>query len=220
MTAALAAAMPVGPLGDALTGLVRVALATRAFGWPLGLALVVVGLAALVASDRLRRPAAAVGGAAVGVLAALAARRLLGPQLELSAVASAGLGAAVLGVACAAMPPLFPAAAGALAGALAGVHLPIGGRAAVGAGLGALAAALLALAASRAVAVVLCALSGGLALGVGLLAAAGPRPLASELAIRPFALLGFAVVAGVAGAAFQLARGAAAARPGPGALRD
>ncbi|GAO03498.1 hypothetical protein [Anaeromyxobacter sp. PSR-1] len=216
----MAAAVPGGPVGDALAGLVRVALAARAFGWPLGLALVVVGLAALAASDRLRRPAAAVGGAVVGALAALAARRLLGPQLELSALASAGLGAAVLGAACAAMPPLFPAAAGALAGALAGVHLPIGGRAAVGAGLGALAAALLALAASRAVAVVLCALAGGLALGVGLLAAAGTRPIASELAIRPFALLGFAVVAGVAGAAFQLARGAAAARPRPGALRD
>ncbi len=49
-------------------------------------------------------------------------------------------------------------------------------------------------------------LGGGLLLGAGLLAACGTRPFARELAGRPFAVLAFAVVTGIAGAAFQISR--------------
>jgi len=49
-----------------------------------------------------------------------------------------------------------------------------------------------------------------------LVALLGSRPLAGEVAERPFALLAFALVTGIAGAAFQLAR----SEPRPGARTE
>ncbi len=214
---ALAAAAPPDRLGEGLADLVRLVLLARALGVAGGLALAAAGLAALTVADRLRRPTAALGGALVGALAALSLRGLLAAHLGLSPAVAAAVGAGAGGLAGALLPPLFPAAAGALVGALLGAHLPLAGRAALGAAAGGLVGAALALLGARAVTVGVAVLSGGLALGAGLLALGGAHPLAVELAGRPFALLGFALVAAVAGAAFQLSR--AAPGRGDGGLR-
>jgi hypothetical protein len=50
---------------------------------------------------------------------------------------------------------------------------------------------------------------------LGLVAALGSRPIGRELAARPVALLGIAVVLAIAGAAYQLGRPAAPAGPPP-----
>lgn len=214
--AALAASAPAGVAAEGLTALVRLVLLVRGFGLAAGVLLVAVGLSLLVLAERLRRPTAALGGALVAALAANLVRALLAPflaRLGLSPATGLALAAAVGGVAAGLFPPLFPAGAGALAGALLGVHLPLAGRAALGAGAGAVAGAALGLLAARAVTICLAVAAGGLALGAGLLAIGGAHPLASEVALRPFALLGFALVAAVAGGAYQLARG------GPGMAR-
>lgn len=205
---ALAAAAPPDRLGEGLADLVRLVLLARALGVAGGLALALAGVAALTVADRLRRPTAAAGGALVGALAALSLRALLAAHLGLSPAMAAAVGAAAGGVAGVLFPPVFPAAAGALAGALLGAHLPLAGRAALGAAAGGLAGAALGLLGARAVTVSLAVISGGLALGAGLLSLGGARPLAVELASRPFALLGFALVAAIAGGAYQLSRAA------------
>jgi hypothetical protein len=120
--------------------------------------------------------------------------------------------ALILGGACAAFPPLYPVAVGALPGALLGVHVPVGGRPAFGAAAGGLAAGLVALVFGRGVSVLFASLAGGLCVALGAMAVFGRQPLAAELAARPFALLGLALVLGVAGAAFQLSRGEAVPR--------
>lgn len=218
--AAAVAAAPAERLGDVLGALVRLSLTVRALGVPAGIALALAGVVALALADRLRRPAAALGCAAAGALAALAARGALAANLGMtSSVTAAGLAALIGGAAGGVAPVAFPALAGGLAGALAGVHLPLGGSAALGGVAGGLVMAALGLLFARALAAVLWAAAGGLLLGLGLLAAAGPRPLAAELAGRPFALLAFAVVTAVAGAAYQLSRAPSPPRGGADALR-
>jgi hypothetical protein len=195
----------------ALGGLAGVVARVRGMGPLAGGVLAAVGLVLLVAADRLRRPAAFLGGAAVGWIAA----QLLAGHLPatLSAAGWGGLAAAVAGAACAAAPVLFPTLAGALVGAVLGAHVPVGGKTALGATIAAgVGAALLAVGA-RSAAVILAAVAGGCALGAGLLAAAGGRELAVELAARPFVLLGFALWVGVAGAAFQLSGDRGPRRP-------
>jgi hypothetical protein len=203
--AALAAA-PADRVADGLTALIRLVLLARALGVAGGIALALAGLAALTVADRLRRPTAALGGALTGALAALALRGLLAAHLGASPALATGVAAAAGALAGALVPALFPAAAGALAGALVGVHLPLAGRAELGAAAAGIVGAALALLGARAVTVCLAVTGGGLALGAGLLALGGARPLAVELAGRPFALLGFALVAAIAGGAFQLSR--------------
>ncbi|MFL5366603.1 MAG: hypothetical protein ACJ781_14115, partial [Myxococcales bacterium] len=82
---------------------------------------------------------------------------------------------------------------------------------------GALAAGLVGLLLARVVSAAAAGLGGAFALGLGLLACFAETPLARELAGRPAALVGFALVLGIAGAALQLSaaamsRGGRAAR--------
>lgn len=191
-----------GELGQALAALARLVGWLRGLGPLAGIALSLAGVALLTAADRLRRPTAVLGGAAVGALAARAAGALLPAALP-----PAGWGwvlAILCGGAAGLAPILFPVLAGALVGALLGVHVPVAGKPALGAALAAAVGGALLAVGARSVAVVLACLGGGLAVGVGLVTLAGGRELAAELAARPLVLLGVAVVAGVAGAAFQL----------------
>ncbi len=191
-----------GDLDLALVALVRLVARLRGTGALGGAGLVAVGVGLLAASDRLRRPVAFLGGAAVGALAVMAIRSLAPGSLE--SAAWPWVAAGVCGAASAAAPPAFPALAGALVGALMGVHVPLLGRPAVGAIIAGLVGAALLAVSARSVATILASLAGGLALGIGLIALAGGREIAAELAARPMVLLGFAVVTGIAGAAFQL----------------
>lgn len=190
-------------LGLVLSSIAGLVARLRGGGPFVGVLLVVGGAVLLAAADRLRRPVALLGGAAVGALAVHAAQPLLPGAL--SPAGWTWIAAVLCGGGAALAPTAFPALAGALIGALVGVRVPVAGRPAVGgfiaAGLG---AALFSVGA-RSVAAVLASLAGGLAVGVGLVTLAGGRELGVELASRPVVLLGIAVVLGIAGAAFQLA---------------
>ncbi|HVO21450.1 MAG TPA: hypothetical protein VMU15_19470 [Anaeromyxobacter sp.] len=194
-----------GQVAAALAGLARIAAWVRAAGPVAGIVAVAGGAVALVAADRLRRSVAFLGGAGAGALAAIAA----GPWLSawLPPAGWAWLGAVLAGVASALAPPLFPALLGALVGAHLGIHAPVAGRPAVGGAIGAAVGAAILLMGARSAAAVLACLAGGVALGLGLLALAGARPPAAELAGSPVAVLCFAVVTGIAGAAYQLGGG-------------
>jgi hypothetical protein len=161
------------------------------------------GAVLLAAADRLRRPVALLGGAAVGALAAHAARAALPGAL--SPAGWAWVAAILCGGGAALAPAAFPALAGALAGALLGAHVPVAGKPALGAFIAAAVGAALFSVGARTVAAVLASVAGGLAVGVGLVVLAGGREIGVELATSPFVLLGIAVVLGIAGAAFQLA---------------
>jgi hypothetical protein len=191
-----------GAIEMALSGLVRLIGWLRGLGPLAGLVLALLGVTLLTSADRLRRPTAALGGAAVGALAARAAEPVLPGVLSLAGWSW------VLAIFCGGgaglAPVAFPALTGALIGAVLGVHVPVGGHGAFGAVVAAAVGAALLSVGARTVAVVLACLGGGLALAVGFLALAGGRELAAELAARPLVLLGFATVVGVAGAAFQL----------------
>jgi hypothetical protein len=220
VTAPLAAAALRVELGLALEALGRLVSWLRGGGAWAGAGVALLGLVVLLAADRLRRTTAFLGGAAVGALAALALEGVLPSALSTAAWAwvLAGAGA----VAGALAPLLFPVLVGALAGGLLGMHLPLGGRPAIGASIGGVVGAGLLAVGARSAAVVVASLAGGFLLGAGLVVLGGGRELAAEVAARPLVLLGFAVVAGVAGAAYQLAgaRGRARERDrGPEAPR-
>jgi hypothetical protein len=219
LTAPLAAGV-TERLGEVLAGLALLAESARAAGVVAGAVLLAVGLVGLTVALRAARPLAAAGGAVVGALAGLAARGTLALHFGLSPALSAASGAALLAVACGAFPPLFPFAVGALPGALLGAHAPIAGRGAFGAAAGGLVAGVVTLLFSRPVAAGFAALASGLLAGAGLLAIAGDHPLAVEIARHPLALIAFAIVIGIAGAAFQLSRADAAPGHGERTLAD
>jgi hypothetical protein len=202
---------------EILAGLGVLAARLQPLGLPLGAPLGLAGLAALTVATRRRRPLAAAGLAAVGALCAVALRGPISAHLGVSLAPAAAILASAGAVAGALVPSAFPFAAAALPGALAGAELPLAGRAALGAAAGALGAGVVGLLLSRLVTAAASSLAGGLALGLGLLAAFRESPLARELAGRPAALAGFALVAGIAGAALQLSRPAATTRGGPAA---
>jgi hypothetical protein len=204
-----------------------VAARAAALGPVAGVPLVVVGTAALTVAARRRVPAAVVGLAGVGALAAVLLRRPIGLHLGLSlgpaAAALAIVGAAVGAV----VPPTFPFGAAALVGGAVGSLVSLGGHPALGAAAAAIVAGLLGLALARVVAATAASLAGGLLLAVGLVASLAHRPIVQELVGRPAVIVGFGLVAGIAGAAFQIAgaspRGGPAARsPGspPGATPE
>ncbi|HTN53448.1 MAG TPA: hypothetical protein VML50_13660 [Anaeromyxobacter sp.] len=207
--ATLCAALGPVRLEEVLAALLRLVRAARAEGVVAGLPLVALGLAALLTADRFRRVAAALGGGAVGALLAWVASGWIAVHAGLAVGPAAAIAAVVLGTACGLAPVLFPAAAGAAAGTLAGLRLPLGGNGPVGTAVAAAVGAALGLVGARSVAVILWCLAGGAVLGAGLLALAGSGRLAADLAARPMALVAFALVVGIAGAAFQLSR------PGP-----
>ena len=192
----------------------------QTLGLALGAPLALAGLALLAAGTRQRRALAAVGLAAVGALAALLLRRPLAAHLGLSpgVAAAACAGAGAIGGLL--VPAALPFGLAALPGALAGSHLPLGGRAEVGAAAGALAAGIVGLLLARVVTAAAAGLGGGLALALGLLGCFRTESLARELAGRPAAVLAFALVVGIAGAALQLARAGAATSPAGPAARS
>jgi hypothetical protein len=202
IAASLAALDFRGDLGLALAALAQLVARLRGMGVLAGIGLVVVGVALLAASDRLRRPVAFLGGGAVGALAVMAARAMVPGALESAAWGWAV--AAACAVVSAAAPAAFPALTGALVGALMGLHVPVAGKPLLGGLLAAAVGAALLAMSARGVAAILASLAGGLALGIGLVTLAGGREIAAELASRPLILLGFAIVTGIAGAAFQL----------------
>lgn len=214
-----AAAALADRLGEAVSALGRVAALARGAGPLPGATAALAGVLVLALAGRFRRVLAGLGGAAVGALAALALRSSVAAHVGLSPVVSVPLLTAVAAAGCALFPAAFPFLAGALPGALLGVHAPIAGRAAMGGAVGGLAAGVVALVFARPVGVAVVSLLGGLLLALGLVAIAGRSQLGAELTAHPFALLAVAVVTGIAGAAFQLARGEAPSRgqlEGPG----
>jgi hypothetical protein len=198
------------PLASALPDLFAAVAALAGAALPLGVAagaaLALGGLGALTVATRQRRVLAAIGGALLGALAALALRGWFSAHLGLPVGFMAAVLAAVGAAGGAALPVAFPFAAAALPGALVGMQVPLAGRPAFGAAAGALVAGVVGVVLSRAVAAAFAAACGGLLVALGLLAAFGTSPLARELAERPAALLGFALILAIAGAAFQLAR--------------
>jgi len=201
-----------------LAGLSRGAFVARALSPWAGVLLAVSGLTAIAVGARWRRPAAGVGGAVVGALCGLALHPVLAARVggvdRLTAVA---LGAAVVGGAGVVAPFALPLAAGALPGALVGRHVPVAGSGLYGAALGALVGGALALVFAGTVAALVASSVGAVLLGGALLAFLRARPIAAELASRPFLLLAWVAVLAVAGAAFQRGR---AWQPGGRARRD
>ena len=189
-------------LGVFLAALARLVARLRGAGPLWGAGLAIVGVVLLVAADRLRRPVAVVAGAAVGALS-VAATRAISPG-SLTWVGWPWVVAGAAGAASAVGPGAFPALSGALLGALLGLHAPVAGRPALGAAVAAAVGAALLAVGGRSVAAVLASVAGGALLGVGIVTLSGGRELAAEVAARPLVLLGFAVVTGIAGAAFQL----------------
>lgn len=205
LLAPLAAGGPLRP-ADVLEALSAAAEAAREWGSAAGAALLVVSLAALTVAWRFRRPLAALGGAATGALAALAAHSAIRVHLGLGAGAAAAIAAVAAGLLCLRVPSLFPFAAGALPGAFLGAALPLGERAAWGMTAGAVVCGLAGLAAGRVVAAGFASAAGGVLLPVALVALFPGHGLSREAAARPLALLAVGVIAAVAGAAFQIGR--------------
>lgn len=193
-------------LSEVLEALSAAAEAARTLGLAAGVAISIAALAALTVAWRFGRLLAALGGAAVGVLGALAAHEAIRVHLGIAPAIGAAIGAAAVGLACARSPRLFPFAAGALGGAFLGAALPLGGRGALWAAAGGLLGGFASLMAGRTVAASFASAIGGVLLPVGLVAIFGGHSLAREAAGRPAALLAVAVVAAIAGAAFQIGR--------------
>jgi len=194
---------------SALAGAARGAAseaAALALGQPDAVAatLALAGLVLLAVGIRWPRVAGALGGAAVGGLAVLAARGWLldrWPDVPLPAF---GLAAAAGLLAAGALWPRGSAlAAGALLGGVLCSALALGGGPRAVPAVGALLLGLVAWLAWRKALAALAALAGAALLGGALLAWL-PQPLAGELAGRPAALLTWLATLTAVGLAFQL----------------
>lgn len=174
-------------------------------GWS-GWALVAVGLWALLAGARFRRPLALVGGAFWGAAAALLSSAWLASRTGLPLLASVGGAAVVLGASGLLFPAIFPAAVGALVCAGLGTLSGEPGTIVAGAVLGLVTGAFLA----RFWAMVGAALMGAVLLAAALFLLVQGEP-SHSLIRHPVVLLGALAVLAVAGGAFQLG----AAWPGP-----
>jgi hypothetical protein len=189
---------------EALSGLAWLAGHAARLPLPMAGLLALFGGLLLAVGARRRRVIGAVGGAAVGALAVLAASawlRVHAPGLPLPALVAGG--AAGLGALGALAPSTFVLGAGALPGAVLGVAAPIGDEPLLGllAGAGALGG--LALWMPEFVAAVTAATLGAGLLGGALLSLVAAR---AELLARPSLLLAWLVVVGAAGTAAQLGR--------------
>jgi hypothetical protein len=167
--------------------------------WALG-ALLALGLLALVAGARWRRPLALVGGACVGSLGGVGVAGLLG----LSGMLLPAIGAAALGGAALALPPLFPFAALALPGAFLGAGAGLAGGRWLGALIGSFLLGGLGLLGARFVAAATAGLAGAGLVGAAILGAANRLPPLEPLSRRPVLLAGLLTVLAVAGTAFQV----------------
>jgi hypothetical protein len=193
-------------VAELFAGVAALADAVVPLGIVAGAPLAAVGIVALTVATRRRLPLAIAGGAAVGALAAVALRELAVAHFGVSPATTVILLAVAGSAAGALAPAAFPFAVAALPGALIGAQVPLAGRAVFGAAAGALVAGVAGLALGRLVAVAFASLCGGLLVALGLLALFGGSPLARELAGRPAAVAGFAIVLAIAGVAFQAAR--------------
>jgi hypothetical protein len=201
-----------GPFADAVAGLAVAAELVRARGAWAGAPLAVAGAAALVVGARWPRGLAVLGGAALGAFAAASARGGSAAHVGLAPGVAAALAAASGGALGAAWPAAFPFAVGAVPGAILGAGVPLSGRALLGAAAGAALGGVVGLLVGRPAATVLVALLGGALVSVGGVGLLGQGPLAAELCAHPFSLAAEALVAGIAGAAYQIARGSVPAR--------
>lgn len=209
----LAAATMSARVRDAVDALGEAAREGQRLGPVAGGVALLAGVLLLTFAGRFRRPIAAVGGALLGALAAVVLRGPIAAHVGLSLPVSAAVLAAAGAAGAFALPVAFPFAAGALPGALLGQHAPLAGRAIVGAAVGGLLAGLVALLFARPVALGFVSIAGGLLVAVGAVAVSRGSLFAADLAAHPFALLAIALVAGIAGAAYQLER----REPAPGA---
>ncbi len=165
--------------------------------WVLGL-LAALGALALLFGARRRRPVAAIGGAAMGWLAALAAAGAL--QLSSN---WGPWGAAVLGTAALALPSAFPFAAGGLLGALAGALLPVPGQGPLAASIGLFLLGGFGVLAARPIAALAAGTAGAAVLAAAAAGASRHLPWLAPLAERPTLLWALFVVLAVTGTAFQ-----------------
>jgi hypothetical protein len=196
----------LAPVADAVALVGRAARASARLGPVAGAAAVVLGLVLLVVVGRWRRPIAGVGGTLLGALAALALERLVATRLGLPLPLSAALLAVAGGVGAFLFPVAFPFAAGALPGALLGAHAPLAGRAIFGAAVGGAIGGLVALLFARPVAIGFVSIAGGLLVALGTVGLFAESAFAADAIAHPFAIVALALVAGIAGAAYQLER--------------
>jgi hypothetical protein len=197
---------------DAAGGLGRIAEILRDRGLAVAAAAAVVGLVALTVAGRFPRGLAFAGGAVLGALAAVGLRAPLATHVGASLAVAAPLLAVVTAAACALTPRAFPVAIGAVPGLLLGLQVPLAGRAEIGGAVGALVLGAVALLFARPVAIGFACALGGLLAATAAVALGGARPLARDLVAHPLAILAFALVLAIAGAAYQLARGEDPAR--------
>jgi hypothetical protein len=183
--------------------LARAAAEARDLPGAAGLVLVLVGLFALVAGARWRRPIAVAGAALAGALAASAFRAALVDTLGLRPGLAVAGSAAALGLAALALPIVFPLALGGALGAALGARLPLGAPW-IGAALGALALGGLVTWLVRPVAAAVAGVVGAALVVGGILALAPAVPGSALLVRHPILALGALVVLAVAGAAGQL----------------
>ncbi len=208
----LASLLTLGPLASAHRELSSLAARLRELPWPAALGLGLCGAAALLAGARMRRPLAAVGGAALGCLAAAAAPSWVATNVGISRGTLAAAAAAILAVGGGLFPPLFVFTAGALPGGLLGASFPVHDSPEMGAAAGAAVAGVAALLVARWVAAVAAAVLGAALVSAALLAAGGSWPALRVLSTRPSITLALAAVLAVAGTAFQVRK----AWPPPG----
>jgi hypothetical protein len=193
-------------LGEAVAALAAAAAALRPFGTWGGALVAAAGIAGLTIGARHARVLGVWGGAAAGALAAAALHRPIQAHVGFSASLAQWASAALVAAGCGLFPGAFPLVAGALPGAAIGVEVPLGGEPALGAAAGALAGAIAGVAAPRLVGAAFASFVGAAVTVLGASAALATNPLARELAARPFALGGVAIVLAIAGTAFQAAR--------------
>lgn len=196
--------------------------ALRGLPWPVAVAALLAGIAALGFGARARRPLAVAGGALVGLVAGAALVSWLGGGVAVPRLLAATLGAVALGVLGGLFPPLFIFVAGALPGGLLASGLPAAGQpwyALLGLAVG----GLMALGLARWVAAVAAAGLGAALLAAGLFGTAGDWAPARVLASHPLVLATLLAVVTVSGAAFQHAtawRPPGPRRPGETALDE
>lgn len=198
----------LGPLAshaaDALEGIARAAAWVRSAGiWAQG-TILVAGAVVLTVVGRAERAMSGLGGALAGALVALAFRSAIQLHAGVGPAVAVPVAAGIAGALSAALPRLFPFIAAGLPGFVAGLEIPIAGRAWAGAVALGLAAGFVSAAFARGVGVTFVSLAGGLALSVAAATMMGGHAWAAAIAARPLVLCGFAIVLGIAGAAYQM----------------
>lgn len=196
--------LTLGPLEGVYSELPALAARLRELPSIAALALALGGTVVLLFGSRVRRPLAAVGGAAVGFLAIAVAPSWVANNVGISSGTLMALTASALAVLGVVFPSVFLVAAGALPGAFVGATFPIHGSIWLGTAVGAILTGIAALFAARWVAAGAAALLGACLISAALLVTGNSWTVVRLLSDRPFVILAFTIVLAVAGAAFQL----------------